>query len=153
MLVLRPPLSIELIVAMIPFALLGIDHVVLRIADLERSLAFYVGVLGCTIDKRQEDIGLIQLRAGRSQIDLVPLEGMRGKAGGAPPGVEGRNVDHFALEIAPFDEVALRAHLGAHGIAVEEVGRRYGARGYGPTIYVVDPDGNKVELKGPPEGA
>ena len=96
---------------MAPFNLLGIDHVVLRIANLEKSLAFYVGVLGCTIDKRQEDIGLIQLRAGHSQIDLVPLDGKRGKAGGAPPGAEGRNVDHFALEIAPFDESALRAHL------------------------------------------
>jgi catechol 2,3-dioxygenase-like lactoylglutathione lyase family enzyme len=136
---------------MTPFTLLGIDHVVLRIADLDRSIAFYVGVLGCTIDKRQEDIGLIQLRAGHSQIDLVPLDGKRGRAGGPAPGVEGRNVDHFALEIDPFDEVALRAHLGAHGVKVEDVARRYGAKGYGPSIYITDPDGNKVELKGPPE--
>jgi catechol 2,3-dioxygenase-like lactoylglutathione lyase family enzyme len=138
---------------MTPFAVLGIDHVVLRIVNLDRSLAFYVGVLGCTIDMRQDDIGLIQLRAGHSQIDLVPLDGKRGKAGGAPPGAEGRNVDHFALEIAPFDEPALRAHLEAHGIAVDGVGRRYGAKGYGPSIYIADPDGNKVELKGPPEAS
>ena len=136
---------------MTPFSLLGIDHVVLRIADLDRSLAFYVGVLGCTVDKLQEDIGLIQLRAGHSQIDLVPLSGKRGKAGGAGPGTEGRNVDHFALEIAPFDEAALRAHLERHGIAVEQVAKRYGAKGYGPSLYIADPDGNKVELKGPPE--
>jgi len=136
---------------MTPFSLLGIDHVVLRIADLDRSLAFYVGVLGCTVDKLQEDIGLIQLRAGHSQIDLVPLEGKRGKAGGAGPGAEGRNVDHFALEIAPFDETALRAHLARHGVPVEEVARRYGAKGYGPSLYIADPDGNKVELKGPPD--
>jgi glyoxylase I family protein len=138
---------------MTPFTLLGIDHVVLRIADLDRSLAFYVGVLGCTIDKRQEDIGLIQLRAGASQIDLVPLDGKRGKAGGAAPGAEGRNVDHFALDIVPFDEAALRAHLKTHGIAVDEVAKRYGAKGYGPSLYIFDPDGNKVELKGPPEPA
>jgi glyoxylase I family protein len=136
---------------MTPVTLLVIDHIVLRIADIDRSLGFYVGVLGCTVDMRQEDIGLIQLRAGHSQIDLVPLDGKRGRAGGAPPGAEGRNVDHFALEIVPFDEVALRAHLGTHGIAVEEVARRYGAKGYGPSIYIADPDGNKVELKGPPE--
>lgn len=136
---------------MTPFTLLGIDHVVLRIADLDRSLAFYVGVLGCTVDKHQEDIGLIQLRAGHSQIDLVPLTGKRGRAGGARPGTEGRNVDHFALEIAPFDEAALRAHLQRHGIAVEQVAKRFGAKGYGPSLYVADPDGNKVELKGPPE--
>lgn len=134
-----------------PFSLLGIDHVVLRIADLDRSLAFYVGVLGCTVDKLQEDIGLIQLRAGHSQIDLVPLTGKRGKAGGVGPGAEGRNVDHFALEIAPFDEAALRAHLERHGIAVEQVAKRYGAKGYGPSLYIADPDGNKVELKGPPD--
>lgn len=137
---------------MTPFTLLGIDHVVLRIADLDKSLAFYVGVLGCTLDKLQDDIGLIQLRAGHSQIDLVPLSGKRGKAGGAGPGREGRNVDHFALEIAPFDEAALRAHLERHGIAVEKVAKRYGAKGYGPSIYIADPDGNKVELKGSPEG-
>jgi catechol 2,3-dioxygenase-like lactoylglutathione lyase family enzyme len=136
---------------MTPFSLLGLDHVVLRIADLDKSIAFYVGALGCTIDKRQEDIGLIQLRAGSSQIDLVPLGGPRGKDGGAGPGAEGRNVDHFALEIAPFDEAALRAHLQSHGIAVEKVARRYGAKGYGPSLYIADPDGNKVELKGPPE--
>ena len=136
---------------MSPFNVLGIDHVVLRIADLEKSLAFYVGVLGCAVEKRQEDIGLIQLRAGRSQIDLVPLEGKRGKAGGAPPGTEGRNVDHVALEIDAFDEGALRAHLERHGIAVDEVKRRFGARGYGPSLYIADPDGNKIELKGPPE--
>ena len=134
-----------------PFSLLGIDHVVLRIADLDRSLAFYVGVLGCTVDKLQEDIGLIQLRAGHSQIDLVPLDGRRGRAGGAAPGAEGRNVDHFALEIEPFDEAALRAHLERHGIAVEQVAKRYGAKGYGPSLYIADPDGNKVELKGPPD--
>ena len=136
---------------MTPFTLLGIDHVVLRIADLDRSLAFYVGVLGCTVDKHQEDIGLIQLRAGHSQIDLVPLDGKRGRAGGAGPGVEGRNVDHFALEIAPFDEAQLRAHLERHGIPVEEAKKRFGAKGYGPSLYIADPDGNKVELKGPPD--
>jgi len=136
---------------MTPFTLLGIDHVVLRIADLDRSLAFYVGVLGCTVDKRQEDIGLIQLRAGHSQIDLVPLDRKRGKAGGAAPGTEGRNVDHFALEIAPFDEDALRAHLATHGITVDDVRRRYGARGHGRSTHLTAPHGHKVELKGPPE--
>lgn len=136
---------------MVPFALRQIDHVVLRIADLERSLGFYVGVLGCTVEKRQDAIGLVQLRAGASLIDLVPLEGPLGRAGGA--GREGRNLDHFALRIAPFDEGAIRAHLARHGIAVGEAGRRYGAEGDGPSLYVADPDGNVVELKGPPDQA
>jgi len=134
-----------------PFRLVAIDHVVLRITDITRSLAFYVDGLGCTVEKVQADIGLTQLRAGSSLIDLVPLTGKLGRAGGAAPGVEGRNVDHFALDIEPFDEAAIRAHLQEHGIVVGEFGRRYGAKGYGPSIYVTDPDGNEVELKGPAE--
>lgn len=132
-----------------PFRLKGLDHVVLRVADLERSLAFYVGALGCTLEKEQKAIGLVQLRAGRSLIDLVPVSGRLGSTGGAPPGAEGRNVDHFALSIEPYDEAALRAHLERLGIEVPESGMRYGAEGEGPSVYVRDPDGNVVELKGP----
>jgi catechol 2,3-dioxygenase-like lactoylglutathione lyase family enzyme len=134
-----------------PFRLLGIDHVVLRVRDLEKSLAFYQAVLGCTVDKVQEKIGLWQVRAGASLIDLVPLDGPLGRLGGAGPQAEGRNLDHFAIEIAPFDEEAIRAHLAAHGVGVTEAGRRYGARGDGPSVYIRDPDGNTVELKGPAE--
>ena len=138
---------------MVPFQLRRIDHVVLRIANLSASLAFYEDVLGCTIEKRQEAIGLVQLRAGGSLIDLVPLDGALGRVGGAGPGQEGRNVDHFALQIAPFDEAAIRSHLGDHGVEIVQAGQRYGAEGEGPSIYVVDPDGNVVELKGPPDAA
>jgi len=138
---------------MVPFELRAIDHVVLRIADLEKSLAFYGDVLGCTIDNRQDAIGLVQLRAGRSLIDLVPLDGLLGRKGGAAPAREGRNVDHFALQIAPFDEAAIRAHLARHGVSIVEAGLRYGAEGDGPSVYVTDPDGNVVELKGPPDKA
>lgn len=135
-----------------PFELRAIDHVVLRIRNLDASLHFYCDILGCTVDKRQEAIGLIQVRAGTSLIDLVPLAGMLGQRGGAGPVSEGRNLDHFALRIAPFDEGKIRAHLGAHGIEVVESGQRYGAEGTGPSVYVVDPDGNTVELKGPVSG-
>jgi catechol 2,3-dioxygenase-like lactoylglutathione lyase family enzyme len=132
-----------------PFDLKGIDHVVLRIADLDRSLAFYCGLLGCTIEKEQRAIGLTQLRAGRSLIDLVTLEGPLGRLGGAGPLQEGRNMDHVALAIAPFDEEAIRTHLALNGIAIADSGERYGAEGTGPSIYIRDPDGNTVELKGP----
>jgi glyoxylase I family protein len=134
---------------MAPFAVKQIDHVVLRVRDLEQSLAFYVDALGCRIEKRQETLGLIQLRAGGSLIDLVPLDGPLGRRGGAPPAKEGRNVDHFALQIAPFDDAAIRRHLAQHDIKVSESGQRYGAEGTGPSIYIGDPDGNTVELKGP----
>ncbi len=136
-----------------PFALRQIDHVVLRVRDRDASLRFYCDVLGCTLDKVQEAIGLWQVRAGTSLIDLVPLDGLLGKIGGAGPEKEGRNVDHFAIQIAPFDEAAIRAHLAAHDVTITDAGRRYGAEGDGPSIYILDPDGNAVELKGPPTPA
>lgn len=135
---------------MAAFRLLALDHVVLRVADLERSRDFYCGVLGCAFEKWQEAFGLLQLRAGTSLIDLVSLDGRLGRAGGAAPGREGRNVDHFCLRIEPFDGEALRAHLAAHGVEPGEVVERYGAEGSGPSLYIRDPDGNVVELKGPP---
>lgn len=127
-----------------------IDHVVLRVGDIEASLRFYCDALGCTVERSSEALGLYQLRAGGSLIDLVPVAGPLGKLGGAAAGVEGRNVDHIALALAHFDEAALRAHLERHGIAPGEVADRYGAGGMGPSMYVKDPDGNVVELKGPP---
>ena len=136
---------------LIPFRINAIDHIVLRVADLQRSLAFYVDGLGCTVEKVQDDIGLTQLRAGASLIDLVPLTGKLGRTGGAAPGEQGRNLDHFALDVSPFDEEAIRAHLTQRGIAIGKFGRRYGAKGYGPSIYITDSDGNVVELKGPGE--
>ena len=135
----------------VPFTLRQLDHVVLRVRDLEKSLAFYQGVLGCTLDKVQDRIGLWQVRAGSSLIDLIPLGGVLGKMGGAGPEKEGRNLDHFAIQITPFDEAKIRAHLAAHNVTVTDSGRRYGAHGDGPSIYILDPDGNTVELKGPPD--
>jgi glyoxylase I family protein len=127
-----------------------IDHLVLRVIDLDQMLRFYCDVLGCTIERRQDSIGLVQLRAGRSLVDLVPIGGKLGSAGGSGPGVEGRNLDHFCLRVDPFDETDIRRALEAHGIAVGPVESRYGAEGEGPSIYVTDPEGNVVELKGPP---
>ena len=124
------------------FAVKGLDHVVLRVADLERAIRFYTDVLGCREERRVDSFNLVQLRAGASLIDLILAE--------APPGTG--NMDHFALRIDPFDEAALRRHLDAHGVEIGEVARRYGAEGNGPSMYIADPDGNTVELKGPPDG-
>jgi catechol 2,3-dioxygenase-like lactoylglutathione lyase family enzyme len=129
-----------------------IDHLVLRVVDLEGMLRFYCDVLGCTVERRQDKIGLIQLRAGRSIIDLVPVEGKLGKAGGVAPGREGRNLDHFCLRVEPFDEADIRRHLESFGIDMGSVEMRYGAEGEGPSVYLTDPEGNIVELKGPPAG-
>lgn len=132
------------------FSVLRIDHVVLRVKDAERSLAFYRGVLGCAVEKRRDDLGLVHLRAGTSLIDLVTHDGPLGRQGGALAGAEGRNVDHVCLRIEPFDEAVIRTLMAEHGVAVNgEVQNNFGAEGNGPSIYVADPDGNTVELKGP----
>jgi glyoxylase I family protein len=127
-----------------------IDHLVLRVVDLEQMLHFYCDVLGCTIERRQDSIGLVQLRAGRSLVDLVPVDGELGSAGGAAPGVEGRNLDHFCFRVEPFDEAGIRRTLEERGMGIGATESRYGAEGEGPSIYVTDPEGNVVELKGPP---
>ena len=133
-----------------PFALRQIDHVVLRVRDEAAMVAFYCDVLGCTVERRQDLIGLVQLRAGSSLIDLVPVDGKLGAMGGAAPGAEGRNMDHLCLRVDPFDRDAIAAHLRAHGVRLGDFGSRYGAEGEGPSQYLLDPEGNVVELKGPP---
>ncbi len=129
-----------------------IDHLVLRVTDLDAMLRFYCGALGCRVERRQDGIGLVQLRAGRCMLDLVPVDGQLGRAGGAAPGTQGRNLDHFCLRVEPFDESAIRKHLAAHGVDAGAAASRYGAEGEGPSIYITDPEGNVIELKGPPSG-
>ena len=133
------------------FQILGIDHVVIRARDPAALVDFYCEVLGCTIDRRQDAIGLVQLRAGRSLIDIVGVDSRLGRMGGAAPGAQGHNMDHLCLRVEPFDLDAIRAHLAAHGARIGESGTRYGAEGSGPSLYLSDPEGNTVELKGPPD--
>jgi glyoxylase I family protein len=134
-------------------AIRGMDHIVLRVVDLEAMIRFYVDVIGCSVERRREDLGLVHLRAGAALIDLVPVDGKLGRAGGAAPGREGRNLDHFCLQVAPFDEAAIRAHLEKAGVHAGDTAQRFGAEGEGPSVYVTDPEGNTVELKGPPAPA
>ena len=127
-----------------------LDHLVLRVRDAAVMERFYCDVLGCTRERREDDIGLIQLRAGRSLIDLVPIDSPLGRAGGGAPEPRGRNLDHLCLRVEPFDEQAIREHLAASGVDAGELEMRYGAEGRGPSVYLEDPEGNTVELKGPP---
>jgi glyoxylase I family protein len=133
-----------------PVAIREIDHVVLRVVDAARMQRFYDEVLGCREVRRQDEIGLVQLRAGSAMLDLVAVDGKLGAAGGAAPGAQGRNVDHVCFRVEPFDAAAIRAHLAAHGVAAGPVESRFGAEGEGPSIYLQDPEGNTIELKGPP---
>ena len=123
-----------------PNNVLGLDHVVLRVRDLAASVAFYKSVLGARVERQLQKPRLVQLRIGESLLDLVP--GRSGRGAGA-------NMDHFAMRVAPFDPAALTLRLARHGIEPGPVAERYGAEGYGPSIYFDDPDGNTVELKGP----
>ena len=129
-----------------------IDHVVLRVRDIDAMRRFYCDVLGATHVAWRPEFGMSHLKVGRSMIDLVTVDGKLGKAGGAAPGREGRNLDHLCLRVEPFDQEAIVAHLQKHGVAVGEIRRRYGAEGNGVSIYVTDPEGNTVELKGPSDG-
>lgn len=127
----------------------AIDHVVLRVIDRDRMIRFYTDVLGARMEKVQAGIGLWQLRVGSALIDIVPVDGALGAAGGAAPGKEGRNVDHICFRVAPWDGEEILRHLHACGID-GEIASRYGAEGEGPSIYLADPEGNMLELKGPP---
>ena len=133
-----------------PFALEGLDHVVLLVRDMERARAFYCDALGCTAERALPEHGMLQLRAGASLIDLVDVASEQGAW--ARPAVEGgRNMDHVCIATGDWDEAAMRAHLAANDIPVVEEGIRYGARGDGLSFYVSDPFGNVIELKRPPE--
>jgi len=138
-------------VPVLPFDVQRLDHVVLRVKDPAASVAFYSKVLGMALVRERPEFGLIHLRAGASMLDLVGVDGPLGRRGGAAPGRSGLNADHFCLRVEPFDEAAIRAHLSACGLPEPEPAViRFGAEGTGMSIYLQDPDGNVVELKGPP---
>ena len=133
-----------------PFKLAALDHVVLRVPDMGLALAFYRDALGAQVERTLERIGMVQLRVGASIIDLVDLNGAWLKAEGAKPYTpDAVNADHICIRIEPFDEAAIEAYLKGRGITVREKGVRYGAQGDGPSIYIRDPFGTTVELKGP----
>lgn len=134
-----------------PISVRRIDHVVIRARDPGVLIAFYRDVLGCPLEKDQGELGLYQLRAGGSLIDVVAVDSKLGGNFPEPPAENGPNMDHVCLQVEPWDAGGILAHLRDNGVEAGAVVRRYGALGYGPSIYVRDPEGNTVELKGPPE--
>lgn len=131
----------------LPFQVAAIDHVVLRVSDVDRALNFYVDVLGCALERRQDEIGLFQLRAGSALFDLVDCEGPIGRRGGPAPVGDRHNMDHVCLRLDGYDRDALRAHLRSHGVEIESEGVRYGSFGEGHSMSTRDPEGNGIELR------
>ena len=126
----------------------AIDHIVLRTDQYQELIDFYCKVLGCTLERAtSEEIGLTQLRAGGALIDIVDINGTLGKSGGPAPQEKGNNVDHFCLQIEPFEEHKLIAYLEACRVACGDFQDRYGAQGMGRSIYLKDIAGNKIELR------
>jgi len=125
-----------------------IDHVVIRARNLDTMLNFYRDILGCVLERGPGELGLAQLRAGQSLIDLVDMQGELGRAGGQSPDHSAPNMDHLCLQIEPWEPEAIKDYLREHGIEPGKVEQRYGASGMGPSIYIQDPEGNTVELKG-----
>lgn len=130
----------------------GIDHVVLRVRDIERMRKFYCDVLGAQHVAYRPEFGMSHLRVGSAMIDLVEVDGPLGKPGGAAPAKEGRNMDHLCLRVEPFDQRAIVDHLKRSGVTIGDIKNRFGAEGNGTSIYLNDPEGNTVELKGPSDG-
>lgn len=130
----------------------AIDHIVLRVADVYAMRRFYCEALGAQSVAWRPEFGLLHLRVGDAMIDLVTVDGPLGRKGGAASGAEGRNLDHFCLRVEPFDRDTIVAHLERCGATVGEIRKRFGAEGNGISIYVRDPEGNTVELKGPSDG-
>lgn len=125
----------------------AIDHIVLRTSNLGAMLNFYCDVLNCSVERELEELGLVQLRAGSALIDIVPMDSELGRVGGKAPSQDGRNLDHFCLKIGLVTKAELVAYLSNNSVAVPEFSERYGAEGFGDSVYINDPEGNVVELK------
>lgn len=133
----------------IPFSLVGLDHVVFLVDDMPKALKFYSDVLGCQPGYSYPALGMEQVWCGNSLIVLWDTT-HPGAASAVPPVAGGRNVDHVCINLSPVDQHALVAHLNAHQVKIDRIAFHGGARGMGNSVYVFDPFGNKLELKGPP---
>jgi len=134
----------------LPFTLVGIDHVVFLVDDMPRALAFYHDVLGCVPGYSYPAMGMEQVWAGAALIVLWDTT-HPGAKDAVPPVPGGRNVDHVCIATSPFDPDVMRTHLAAHNVTITREAMHGGARGMGHSIYVLDPFGNKLEIKGPAE--
>lgn len=125
-----------------PLEIDGIDHVVLRVTNIQRSLDFYVGLLGLSLERVIEDIGIYQLRCGRNLIDLVAMP-----AGAVLADVPQRGIDHVCLHVRG-DMSRILEYMQENGVELGSPLREiYGSTGFGTSLYVLDPDRHTIELK------
>jgi glyoxylase I family protein len=125
-----------------PFVIDCIDHVLVIVGGMDGALRFYEGVLGCGVESRLPQYGMVELRAGTSHIDLVDANVAEGSW--AKPAVAGdRNVHHVALRLGHVSEKALRDYLSAQGVSILEERVEDDDN---VSFYVADPSGNTIEL-------
>ena len=129
--------------------MVGIDHVVFLVSDMALAMAFYAEVLGCQPGYSYPKLGMEQVWCGAALIVLWDTSHPGAKTA-VPPVAGGRNVDHVCIALSPFDRDAMRRHLLAHDVTIVQEAFHGGARGMGNSFYILDPFGNKLELKGPP---
>ena len=122
------------------------DHIVLKVRDMDASLSFYHEVLGLKVERLEEyragKVGFPSVRLNQDTIidlssspDMPPLE------------QKARNMDHFCMVVEPMDLDSLVADCDARGIQILQKGQRWGAHGMATSIYIQDPDSNTIELR------
>ncbi len=131
-----------------PINITYIDHVVVRVNDFENMITFFQDVLGCKLERGPGEGRLAQLRAGHSLIDLVDSNGPLGQQGGDQPDHTAPNMDHVCFHVQPWDTKVIEQHLRQYNVEIGATSKRYGASGMGPSLYLHDPEGNTIELKG-----
>ncbi len=130
------------------FKIKRLDHLVIKTINIKEMTSFYCFILGYKIQRDSlKETGLLELSAGESMIDLFDS---RHESNLNTFSSESKNntIDHFCILLDNFDETDIKVHLKSFGVECSEIEMNYGSSGYGPSIYIHDPDGNKVELKG-----
>ncbi|MSQ26839.1 MAG: VOC family virulence protein [Dehalococcoidia bacterium] len=131
------------------FQITEMDHIVLNVADIDRSLAFYTNVLGLPAEREDEwRAGKIGFPSVRINADTI-IDLMAGPVLGAATGQKTQgNLNHFCMVVAGADLAPALGHLAANGVAVHNGPvSRWGAHGRATSVYLLDPDGNEVELR------
>jgi len=128
-----------------------LDHIVLNVRDIDRSLAFYTGVLGLKGERVQEfkegKVGFPSVRINEHTIiDLFPLKNAGVKKDSAVK--TERNLNHFCLVAGKEDFSGIVGYLKGHDVSIRQGPiSRWGARGRANSVYFLDPDGNEIEIR------